>query len=120
MMITNFPKWLPTTGTCRHRAIVSVINILLNMKMRSIVRPGGIYAKQYAVSFLLSCQGRIWRRVLSGGSLGRPYLMTAHGADDYCVHLDWESCRCTVWEQRPVPCGSLTVRIMKMAGVGGL
>jgi Fe-S-cluster containining protein len=34
---------------------------------------------------------------------GRPYLI-AHGADGYCVHLDRESYRCTVWEQRPVPC----------------
>ena len=34
---------------------------------------------------------------------GRPYLI-AHGAVGYCVHQDRESYRCTVWEQRPVPC----------------
>ncbi|MBC2702729.1 MAG: YkgJ family cysteine cluster protein [ANME-2 cluster archaeon] len=34
---------------------------------------------------------------------GRPYLI-AHDADGYCIHLDRESYRCTVWEQRPVPC----------------
>ena len=34
---------------------------------------------------------------------GRLYLI-AHGADSYCVHLDRVSYRCTVWEQRPVPC----------------
>jgi len=34
---------------------------------------------------------------------GRPYLI-AHGADGYCVHPDRENYRCTVWEQRPVPC----------------
>ncbi|MBE0523836.1 MAG: hypothetical protein IBX40_05835 [Methanosarcinales archaeon] len=34
---------------------------------------------------------------------GRPYLI-AHGADGYCLHLDRENYRCTVWEQRPVPC----------------
>jgi Fe-S-cluster containining protein len=33
----------------------------------------------------------------------RPYLI-AHGNDGYCVHLDRESYRCTVREQRPVPC----------------
>jgi Fe-S-cluster containining protein len=34
---------------------------------------------------------------------GRPYLI-AHDDDGYCVHLDRESYRCTVWERRPVPC----------------
>jgi hypothetical protein len=34
---------------------------------------------------------------------GIPYLI-AHGTDGYCVHLDRESYRCTVWEQRLVPC----------------
>ena len=28
---------------------------------------------------------------------GRPYLI-AHGNDGYCVHLDREYYRCTVWE----------------------
>jgi Fe-S-cluster containining protein len=34
---------------------------------------------------------------------GRPYLI-AHDADGYCVHLDRETCRCTAYEHRPVPC----------------
>lgn len=34
---------------------------------------------------------------------GRPYLI-AHDDDGYCIHLNRESYRCTVWEQRPVPC----------------
>jgi len=34
---------------------------------------------------------------------GRPYLI-AHGAGGYCVHPDRENYRCTLWEQRPVPC----------------
>ncbi len=34
---------------------------------------------------------------------GRPYLI-AHGIDGYCVHLDKETCLCTVHEYRPVPC----------------
>lgn len=34
---------------------------------------------------------------------GRPYLI-AHDGDGYCVHLDRKSCRCTIYEQRPVPC----------------
>jgi Fe-S-cluster containining protein len=35
--------------------------------------------------------------------LGRPYLI-AQGSDGYCIHLERETCRCTVREQRPVPC----------------
>jgi Fe-S-cluster containining protein len=34
---------------------------------------------------------------------GRPYVI-AHGEDGYCVHLDRETFRCTVRENRPVPC----------------
>jgi Fe-S-cluster containining protein len=34
---------------------------------------------------------------------GRPYLI-AHETDGYCVHLDRETCRCTVYEYRPLPC----------------
>lgn len=33
----------------------------------------------------------------------RPYLI-AHDEDGYCVHLDRETLRCTVRENRPVPC----------------
>ena len=35
--------------------------------------------------------------------LGRPYLI-AQDNDGYCRHLDRESNRCTVREQRPLPC----------------
>ena len=35
--------------------------------------------------------------------LGRPYLI-AQDSDGYCRHLDRESNRCTVREQRPLPC----------------
>jgi Fe-S-cluster containining protein len=35
--------------------------------------------------------------------LGRPYLI-ARDADDYCRHLDRATCRCAVWQQRPIPC----------------
>ena len=34
---------------------------------------------------------------------GHPYLI-AHDADGYCVHLDRDSHRCTVHDNRPVPC----------------
>jgi len=40
---------------------------------------------------------------------GRPYLI-AHGADGYCVHLDRESCKCTVYEHRTVPCRGFNCR----------
>jgi hypothetical protein len=35
--------------------------------------------------------------------LGRPYLI-AQGKDGYCTHFEHGSCRCTVRENRPVPC----------------
>jgi Fe-S-cluster containining protein len=34
---------------------------------------------------------------------GRPYLI-AHDSDGYCVHLNRETYKCTVHENRPVPC----------------
>ncbi len=34
---------------------------------------------------------------------GRPYLI-AHSDDGYCVHLDRNTCKCTVRERRTVPC----------------
>ena len=36
-------------------------------------------------------------------NLSKPYLI-AHGRDGYCVHLERNSYRCTVYERRPVPC----------------
>jgi hypothetical protein len=35
--------------------------------------------------------------------LGRPYLI-AQGKDGYCTHVEHGTCRCTIREQRPVPC----------------
>ncbi len=35
--------------------------------------------------------------------LGRPYLI-ARDADGYCRHFDRATCRCAVWQQRPIPC----------------
>jgi len=35
--------------------------------------------------------------------LGRPYLI-AHDKDGYCTHFERSACRCTVRENRPVPC----------------
>jgi hypothetical protein len=35
--------------------------------------------------------------------LGRPYLI-AQDKDGYCTHFERGTCRCTVREQRPVPC----------------
>jgi Fe-S-cluster containining protein len=35
--------------------------------------------------------------------LGRPY-MVAKDAHGYCQHLDRPTCRCTVWQHRPIPC----------------
>jgi hypothetical protein len=36
-------------------------------------------------------------------NLGQPYLID-QGNDGYCVHLQRASCRCGIYEQRPVPC----------------
>ncbi len=35
--------------------------------------------------------------------LGRPYMI-AHAADGYCVHMDRQTCACTVYQHRPIPC----------------
>jgi Fe-S-cluster containining protein len=35
--------------------------------------------------------------------LGKPYLI-AQGKDGYCTHFEHDTCRCTVRDQRPVPC----------------
>jgi len=35
--------------------------------------------------------------------LGKPYLI-AQGKDGYCTHFERGTCRCTIREQRPVPC----------------
>jgi Fe-S-cluster containining protein len=40
---------------------------------------------------------------------GRPYLI-AHGDDGYCVHLDRNTYKCTVREQRTVPCRGFDCR----------
>jgi hypothetical protein len=71
------------------------------MKLRLTARTGGICAKQYAASFLLPCQCRMWRRVLSGGSSAD--LLIALGADGYCVRPDRENYKCTMWEPRTLP-----------------
>jgi Fe-S-cluster containining protein len=34
---------------------------------------------------------------------GRPYVI-AHGSDGYCVHVDQDTYRCNVYDNRPVPC----------------
>ena len=36
-------------------------------------------------------------------SLGKPF-MNARGTDGYCVHLDRDTFRCTIYEQRPAVC----------------
>jgi len=43
---------------------------------------------------------------------GRPYLI-AHSDDGYCVHLERNTYKCTVRENRPLPCRVLDARIMK-------
>jgi hypothetical protein len=35
--------------------------------------------------------------------LGQPYII-AQDKDGYCVHMDRQTCRCTVYTQRPIPC----------------
>src|ERR1051325_2956135 len=35
--------------------------------------------------------------------LGQPYLNARHD-DGYCVHLGKDTCQCTVYNQRPIPC----------------
>jgi Fe-S-cluster containining protein len=40
---------------------------------------------------------------------GRPYLI-AHDGDGYCVHLDRETYKCTIYEHRTVPCRGFDCR----------
>jgi hypothetical protein len=35
--------------------------------------------------------------------LGRPYLI-AHDKEGYCTHIERKTCRCTIRENRPLPC----------------
>ncbi len=35
--------------------------------------------------------------------LGHPYMI-AHDKDGYCTHMERGTCRCTIRDQRPVPC----------------
>jgi Putative zinc- or iron-chelating domain len=35
--------------------------------------------------------------------LGKPYMI-AKDVQGYCRHLDRATCRCTVWQHRPIPC----------------
>jgi len=35
--------------------------------------------------------------------LPQPYML-AHNGDGYCVHMDRDTCGCTVYDQRPIPC----------------
>ncbi len=41
--------------------------------------------------------------------LGQPYLIE-QGADGYCNHMARDTCRCTVYQQRPLPCRAFDCR----------
>ena len=41
--------------------------------------------------------------------LGQPYLIE-QGSDGYCNHMARESCQCTVYQQRPLPCRAFDCR----------
>jgi Fe-S-cluster containining protein len=40
---------------------------------------------------------------------GHPYMIAKVG-DGYCVHFDKTTCRCKIWENRPVPCRGFDCR----------
>ena len=42
-------------------------------------------------------------------SVGEPYLIE-HGRDGYCIHMDRDTLRCTIYPQRPVPCRAFDCR----------
>lgn len=42
-------------------------------------------------------------------NLGQPYLIE-HGKDGYCTHMERDTCVCTIYEQRPVPCRGFDCR----------
>lgn len=41
--------------------------------------------------------------------IGCPY-MNARGSNDYCVHLEPLSCKCTIYKHRPLPCRAYDCR----------
>jgi hypothetical protein len=41
--------------------------------------------------------------------LGQPYLIE-QGEDGYCNHMARETCRCTIYPHRPVPCRAFDCR----------
>lgn len=41
--------------------------------------------------------------------IGHPY-MNARAADGYCVHLQRQMCRCTIYQHRPLPCRAYDCR----------
>jgi Fe-S-cluster containining protein len=41
--------------------------------------------------------------------LGQPYII-AHTPEGYCTHIEQPTCRCTVRDQRPVPCRAYDCR----------
>ena len=41
--------------------------------------------------------------------LGHPYMI-AKVEDGYCVHFDKTTCKCKIWENRPVPCRGFDCR----------
>jgi Fe-S-cluster containining protein len=40
---------------------------------------------------------------------GHPYMI-AKKEDGYCVHIDKTTCKCRIWENRPVPCRGFDCR----------
>lgn len=53
------------------------------------------------LNFALSKQDIAEGRV--AWDFGEPYMI-AQGADGYCRHIERASCRCTIWQHRPIPC----------------
>jgi Fe-S-cluster containining protein len=41
--------------------------------------------------------------------LGHPYMVAKEG-DGYCVHNDKTTCKCKIWDNRPVPCRGFDCR----------
>ena len=59
------------------------------------------------LSFALSKQDV--REGILHWDLGQPYVI-AQRSDGYCSHFEERSCRCSVWEHRPVPCRAFDCR----------
>ena len=105
----------------RQEAAAALRRQYLSQGMATAVQEFGVSTYQFRHEAAVDCENRVHlcraaccklplalsREDVQEGvvqwELGQPYMI-AHAADGYCVHMDRETCGCTVYAQRPIPC----------------